>query len=464
MSEIKKLNIDLQVEGWDKSGGKSFNVWGLVDFPADLLKYIMDYKKQTFYTYDPKTGKKTKQTGKRAPVWTAFDKFLYHDYPDKPRTEDTLPKISATFKSAFDHKFSPIVENMGMRIAMELDMPTSYNYIVSFDPEQYPQIIKNYPRIEIKNDLQPIGIVSLDFLQARYTEAQPNGQSRYTPKDEKGQPIGDEYDVDAFIHFDGDELITFEDALKISHMSINKLAGEENYIEKWIDVVDTLAREQYKHLPREELNKMIDGIHSRIARSFLLKDILLGDSDFTAYNGGIVANKHKMRYAATHDYGDICNSLITEVINFKADPYCGMTKESFELLPPSVQEAIKVQQAKNPQRAKTVKEAACFWASAASEQNFYYVLRNFPDACAEFFANVDKIMQKNKINNIVDSYTKMTCNGHPLLTKEEANMFKEYFYERISHFCELYVDFLNKGHQKIPHSPDIDDFEKEIGE
>lgn len=459
MTEIPKLNIDLNVEGWDRFGGKSYNVWGFVDFPQDLLKFITDYYNKPFFTYDPNTGKRQKQTGKRAPVWTAYDKYLYHDYDKTKHGNDPLPKISATFKSAFVHKYSPIVENLGMRVAMALDMPTSYNYIVSFNPEEYPEIVNNYPRMEAREELQPIGIVSIDFLQARQSSMTGVGQAIFLPKDQEGNRTGEEIDIDAFSAMEGDELLTFEDALRRCHMPINKLAGEENLIEKWIEVVDTMARSEYKHVPREDLNKMIDGIHSRIARSFLLKDIILGDCDFTAYNGGVVINSHKMRYAATHDYGDICNSLITQKLAYKPDQYFGMSKEDFEKLPPFVQEALKKQQANKPATPKSVSQLAREWASAASQENFYYVLTNFPEACREFFQNLDKVLQKNEINKIVDSYTRLTCNGTPLLSKEEAKIFKEYFEERISHFCDLYVLFLNKNHKTIPKTID-DDYEE----
>ncbi|MBO5394446.1 MAG: hypothetical protein J6A28_00885 [Clostridia bacterium] len=445
MAEIPQLDMKLADEGWDLSGGKSFNVWGFVDFPADLLAHINKYRKKLPTIIDPLTGLQVKTKEKRSPVWTAYDKFFYYNKPT-PDDLKNLPKISATFKSAFEHKFSPIVENLGMRIAIALDLPTSYNYIAAFDPEKYPEIINNYPTLSQKNTLQPFGIVSIDFLQPRQTKLKPNGKSLYIQKDEHGKSIDDGIEIESFTSIDGDRLVTFEEALQKYHIGTNKLNGDENLIENWIEVVDQMARKEYKHVPREKLNKMIDDIHSRIARSFLLKDCALGDCDFTAYNGGTVVNSHKMRYAATHDYGDICNNLIKTKFTF--DPYCGMTKEVFEKLPINLQQQIS--QSKQKQQNQSVRDLAQSWASSTSEKNFYYVLQNFPEACREFFANADVLVRKNVITKIVDSYTKMTCNGVPLLSKEEAEIFKEYLTERIVHYCDLYVDYLNQNHQNIP--------------
>ena len=58
MSEIKELDIVLSDEGWDKSGGKSYNVWGDVPFPEELLDYINNYHDTPPYIFDALTGKK----------------------------------------------------------------------------------------------------------------------------------------------------------------------------------------------------------------------------------------------------------------------------------------------------------------------------------------------------------------------------------------------------------------------
>ncbi|MBE7073993.1 MAG: hypothetical protein E7379_02770 [Clostridiales bacterium] len=448
MAELKELDIQLADEGWNIYGGKSFNIWGLVDFPPELLKYILDYKGKTFVSFDPNTGKKIKKTGQRAPVWTAFDKYLYNDYNPKSK-DNSLPKISATFKSCFDHKYSAIVENMGMHIAIALDMPTSYNYIVAFNPEKHKKIVQNYPTPDLKDKLQPIGIVSIDFLQARQTDKVTTDKSAYFH--------GKEENPDSTFFFDGDQLITFEDALKKHHIVLDKLAGEENYIEHWIDVVDKIAREEFKNIPKEKLSKITEDIHSRIARSFLLKDCILGDCDFTSYNGGIVVNSHKIRYAANHDYGDICNGLVKNKFTF--DLYCGMSLDTFQKLPQAIQDKILAAQKRFS--AKTVEQLAEDWASSSSEHNFYYVLKNFPNACKEFFNNTANLIQKKQIEKIVAKYTKITVNGNALLTKEEADMFITYLNARASHYCELYVNHLNGIHSKVPENTELDSYAME---
>ena len=451
MAEVQELDIQLSDEGWNKSGGKSFNVWGLVEFPPELLKYILSYKNKTFTQYDPTTGKKSKITGKRAPVWTAFDKYLYHDYNPKSRGGDKLPKISATFKSCFDHKYGAIVENMGMQIALALDMPTSYNYIVAFNPEKYPKIVRNYPTPDLKDKLQPLGIVSIDFLQARQTKERPTGKVLYIHGE-------NEEEIDSSSSIDGDRLVTFEDALKEHHMVLDKIAGEDNYIENWIYVLDKIAKQEYTHMPREQLNKVIDDIHSRIARSFLLKDCILGDCDFTSYNSGLVLNSHKIRYAANHDYGDICNSLVKNKLTF--DKYCKMSPEVFKALPQNVQEKILASTSKFANMS--VEDLARLWSSSSSEHNFYYVLKNFPQACKEFFEKLDNLIKRNQIAKIVDKYTKMTLKGQPLLSKEEAKMFRVYLTEKAAHYCNLYVEYLNSAHKHIPDEADLGDYAMDI--
>ena len=52
-----------------------------------------------------------------------------------------------------------------MRIAVALDMPTSYNYLVKFDKNKYPQILKNFQSESSVEKVRDIGAVSLDFLQ-----------------------------------------------------------------------------------------------------------------------------------------------------------------------------------------------------------------------------------------------------------------------------------------------------------
>ena len=340
MAEIKKLDMDLEIVGWDRSGGRSLNVWGRVPFPKELYDLIKINEKH----------------GRKASIWTAYDSALYGK---NAYTLEELPRISATYKSCFE-KYSAVVENMGMRIAAALDMPTSYNYIVAFNPEDYPKVISNYPNPEKKlKELQPFGIVSIDFLQ--------NQRTKPIVTKTDYEVDGETKEIDSIREFEKDILITFDDALRKYNFSgaYTNTDNRGNLIENWISVVDEMAKVELKGCPRETINKTISNIHSRIARAFLLREFL-GDCDFTAYNGGIVYNPatKKMRYAPNHDYGEVCNPLVAKKLSKPIDSLCGMTQEAFDQLPDAVKQAIiRGQQKKNN---ATIPEIAQEFASSTS--------------------------------------------------------------------------------------------------
>lgn len=448
MKEIKELDIILCDEGWDPDDqGQSRNVWGRVPFPEKLLEYLDLYRNYPQYFFDDALGKKIDPNTAKASIWTAFDDYIYTN--EDIKSED-LPRISATFKSCFDrNKYSAVAENIGMKIATELDMPTSYNYIVKFDPNKYPEIFNSYRTNNDREHLLPFGIVSIDFLQNKKSPRK-TGVSYYNDEE-----------IESISEIEGDRLVTFEDALNKYNVGLSGIEGKQNLIENWIDVVDNLAKNELKSIPKEELNRKITHIHSRIARSFLLKDILLGDCDFTPYNGGIVINKFtkKIRYAPNFDYGESFNGLIANKLKF--DPLCGMSNEEFNKLPENVKPIIMANMQKRAN--KSMREIATNWASASSKENFYYVLENFPNASREFFESLDQFLQKGKIDTIIDTYSELTCNGIPLLTNEEADLFKEYLYERIAHYCELYTDYLIKNGQEVPqiaYSEKLNEYER----
>ena len=59
--EIKELEIDLNVEGWKISGGRSGNVWGQVsteNIPFEIIEQAV-------------------KKGKKSCIWTALDSVLY---------------------------------------------------------------------------------------------------------------------------------------------------------------------------------------------------------------------------------------------------------------------------------------------------------------------------------------------------------------------------------------------------
>ena len=112
--EFSELEISCKTSGWDYSGGRSNNVWGQVPtshLPIDEINRAIEQ-------------------GQKSCIWTCYDNAFYSKTKNgKPVTLEELPKtISATFKPTYA-KFSAVAENLGMRIAITLGMPTSYNYI-----------------------------------------------------------------------------------------------------------------------------------------------------------------------------------------------------------------------------------------------------------------------------------------------------------------------------------------------
>ena len=210
-------------------------------------------------------------------------------------------------------------------------------------------------------------------------------------------------------------------------------------------------------IPKETIDETTTQINSRIARAFLLREFL-GDCDFTAYNGGIVFNPvtKRMRYAPNHDYGESFNALIRDKLDF--DPYYGMTKEQYESLPEKVKQIIALKCKKNAN--ESIDDIAKKFASGTSEKNFYYVIKNFPKACSEFFQNIDHSIQMNEFDKIIDSYSEITYNGTPLLNEEERNAFKEYLSLRAVHLSEYYVSYLKENGMQVPASTmTIDDIQ-----
>ena len=444
MSEIRNLKLTPADEGAEKSGGQSCNFWGVVKFPEELLAYINEYKQTQSFRLNPTTGKNVVLNNQKAPIWTAFDKYIYSQNGDIK--ESDLPKISATFKSCF-RPYSAVAENLGMKLAMALGQPTSYNYLVSFDPEEYPEIVNNYPSIEKREKLQPYGIVSIDFLQAQHC-FEKWGKADYTPPDE------DTIEIDSVNDLSCDELLSMEDVYAHCGMRFSD-SEEENYIENWIEVVDQFAKSILKDQPREKINKTIDRMHSRIARSFLLREFL-GDCDFTAKNTVLVYNEElrELNYAPNHDYGEAFNPVIENLFK-KKDKYFGMTEQVFKALPQAVQDKLASQQPKE----MSVEEVATQYASASSERNLQYVIENFPDASLEFFEYLDNIISKGEMERIVDSYAGLTCNGEELLKENERETLKQFLTLRANYMCELYVqtmEDLGIDNPFITHSSDDD--------
>lgn len=449
--ELDELKYQL-IEGSfdDSTNSQCLPVWLEVDFPEELLNFVNEYKTTENFIYDKKTGKPILIHGAKPSVWTAFDDYIYNKYPKNERVpREEIPQISAVFKSCFN-KYSAVVENMAMKIAIMLDMPTSYNYIVKFTPEKHPEITSSYPTPEKAQKAYPYGVVSIDFLQNKQG-IETISTTEYVERDEEGNIIAT-HEIDSIDTLSGDELIQFDDALQKYNIATNSLTNDQNLIKNWIKVVDELARRELEGSPQETINKSISNIHSRIARSFLLKDLVLGDCDFTPRNAGMVINRinKKLRYAPNYDYGEALNSLVKRILEKQnSNDYCGMSKEVFESQQPFVQERLR-QIYKNKKTEFTIKEVAEMSASAESEENLQYVFEHFPSACREFFENLDELIRGTFIDTLVDSYNDMTVNGVPLLTKEECNMIKEYIRYRIAYAMQKYADYLTSHNMEIP--------------
>lgn len=427
MSEIQKLKIDISnTKGWDNSGGKSNNVWGEVPFPEEIIKIANDSK--------VKSKKLSKLMGKEVRylpcIWTAYDKIMYAD--DSPVSKKDLPStISATFKSCYN-RYGAIVENMAMRIAFALDLPTSYNYIVRFEPSEYPKIVENYPNPTLKNTVNKLGIVSIDFLQS----ARSGGNKEvYTDLDENGNEI----EVECFCDINGDKLIPFDDMV-VKIVGNNKLSGDQNLIENWVSAVDLFVEEQLKKSPREKINKIINNVHSRIARSFLLKEFC-GDCDNTSYNSTVVFNETHgtLVYGPNHDFGDSFNKLVKT----KIDRSQVMSMEDINKLPEFVRVKM-LERLKKEDKESVADIARQYSVVGASERNIGYILANFPDSAKEFFDSVNRCVREGSFNKIVDSYTHMTCDGKAIMTEEEANIFKEYLTYRAEWMSGLYNNYLKQ--------------------
>ncbi len=416
MYELDDLEIDLDIKGWDFSGGRSDNVWGLVPssyIPLELIKkYVQKHNKKSC-------------------IWTCYDKSFYEERGGRYYVNElAIPdKISATFKPSFN-KYCAIVENMAMRIAIVLDMPTSYNYLVKFDKKKWPKITEHF-RTSGKNEtVMPYGVVSIDFLQAVQLDrpqvvddviTRINGKISYT--------MGGK-------NFSGDELISFSENVAGAKV----ISTEPEYIKNWIDSVQLRAKE-VNSLPKEDLKTQLEHVNSRIVRSFLLRE-LLGDCDFTDLNSGIVVNEEMgtLNYAPNFDYGECFNVLI----NIKLD-YLPQESELEKIM-----ESDKDYIAKKVRIANETKieDLAKKFASPTSHKNLFFVLMNYLEDATEFFNNLQYALENNKIENIIRSYNEMSVEGRPLLTKDECELFIKYIKNRADWLIQFYkkrISILNKS-------------------
>lgn len=454
MGEIKKLEINIKnVKGaLTNKGGKSDNVWGQVEFPMEVLKAS-------------KKAVESKGKDGKSCIWTAYDPVIYASEPFdanaitpevlRNRVEQIINEekgitnrklwfeicsiakrdgidavmsnseimskvrdivelemrgipttISATFKSCFS-PYSAVFENIGMHIAYALDMPTSYNYLVSFNPKEWPDIVDNYSTASKVAKLQPMGIVSIDFLQ-----------NREVPEYEEDMRVRNDEGFWDWItikkNYKEDGLFSFSELINMSERDY--LDGNANLVQNWISASHKVAEPYLENESEDVRSKRLHNMDSRIVRSTILREFL-GDADFTAYNGGIVNHN---RYAANFDYGESFNGLIKEVLAPEDDR---ISDEAMLKLPIDVREKLMQIQSKPK---KTVDQIARTFASSTGEENLKYIIRHYAEDAAEILANIQQALENDVFDKIVDEYTVMTCNGVPLLSIEEAETLKKY--------------------------------------
>lgn len=466
---IPKLNMVLQDEGaFGSLSGQSQPVCGNVPVPKEILDKVQEYVER-----GSETG-----VYKKPCVWTAYDSELYANNFDRRSitkgdcerfvnevlegsrelsdrallykiyslykdggvnnvlksnelvdeikyhielsARGVPSKISAIFKAGF-RPYTAVFENLSMNIATLLDVPTSYNYIVSFDNTVDSEIVKQFRTQNKKDNLQNVGIVSIDFLQ-----------NFKVPKYEVEQKSmdGNEW-ITTTLDYASDQLSTFANTMKVSNRDDLFL------ISNWIDGVKSNIDKSMQGFSEKEKQKSVEKIISRVCRSTLLREFC-GDCDFTPFNAGRVHNdqRHIDTYAPNYDYGECFNGLTSLVFAKDNADICGLAPEVFNALPEDVKQKLMTINAKTP---NSIEEVACKWASSTGEKNIEYILNNHLDYAKEFFENLETLMENGELKKLVDKYTQMTADGiNPLLNEGEAEATKKYIQIRANWLMEMY--------------------------
>lgn len=408
--KINPLEIDLNTVGWDESGGRSQNIWGQVpieNLPIEEINWAISQ-------------------GRKSCVWTCYDDVIYSkDKNGKllPCDISTLPKtISATFKPCYE-RFSAIAENLGMRIAMALEIPTSYNYIVKFDKEKFPQVINHIQNDDSRESVQPYGIVSIDFLKPK--------------KNDYGE-------------ITGETLESFADVMRrveLSRSQNNTLVKNwiacadfsrlpnNTLVKNWIKNVDFYVKDSHRDLPKEYLDEQIKRINSRIVRSYILREFL-GDCDFTDLNSGIV----NLNYAPNHDYGESFNSLIRT--KFFEPP----TGKNLDLI--LQYDPIYLERKEEIKNNTLVESLAQRFSQDTSEENLRYITKNFPNETSEVLSGLVGAIKNDTFSSLVDDYATAEDEQEPLISLEEAKMFKIYLNTRAGWLQNLLYNNFNKDNSR----------------
>ena len=420
--DIDDLDIDLDVDGWEVSGGRSNNVWGQVPTKHLPIKQINEAISK----------------GKRSCIWTCYDQEIYKKNKDgkfERLTLDKLPKtISATFKPCFK-KYDAVCENLGMQFAMILDLPTSFNYIVKFDSEKYHQVIENFHG-ESEKKVQALGIVSIDFLQDLQLASPKMIEKRIKTEN------GFEW-IETTTDHHGDVLVSFDESIAVSRIH-HDMSGSDYLLKNWMRSLTNIAEMIGEKIPQDKLESQLKQIKSRIARSFLLREFL-GDCDFTQYNSGFIVNydAQTIRYAPNFDYGESFNKLVKTKLDFMPN------QEELEFVrkfDPKLAESMvakKLEQSQIP-----IADLAMEYSSDASQENLEYVIKNFPTEVTEFMKHLKEAKNENAFNKVIDQMTETSEDGIQPLSKEDGEIFKEYVSKRIEWFEKIYENTASKNQGK----------------
>lgn len=334
-------------------------------------------------------------------------------------------RVSALFKAGF-RPYTAVYENLSMNIAMALNVPTSYNYIVSFDTKENPEITKQFRTQKKKENLQNIGIVSIDFLQNR---AVPKYGAELRSMDGSGW-------IKTTLDYSPDQLLSLSETMKGSYPDSLFL------ISNWIEGVKSSTDKYMQGFSENEKQKNIEAIVMRICESTLLRE-LCGDCDFTPFNVGRVYNpkKHIDRYAPDYDYGECFNGISRLLLEKDKVDTCGLTPEVFNSLPEDVRKKLMSVES---EKQKTIEGVATSWASGTSGRNVEYILSSHLDYAKDFFVKLEKVMNDGTFDNLVEKYTMLTADGEtPLLSTEEAELTKEYLHIRSKWLMSLFKQKLN---------------------
>ena len=125
-----------------------------------------------------------------------------------------------------------------------------------------------------------------------------------------------------------------------------------------------------------------------------------------------------MQFAPNFDYGESFNALIKTKLDYLPP------KEEVEIILKWDKDYLKRKEEKSKTPIETL---ASQFSSNTSEENIKYIVENYQDDTKEFLGSLKNLItNSNILDRLVDDYTKSERNNPPLLTPNEANVFKSY--------------------------------------